>query len=512
MRRMAVVSLLLLVGCAASARAAIPDLSAAQLDRRALSDVQLLREYVAGTRRLVADLQAQRALFEKGERPLTPEERATALDLFEQVLAYEIALDGLAGFHLDFWRIDVLRDPARHARHFAIGYTAYLHQLALGLSFIERTHGKDAFERLLDEGGEARGLPKGSYAKLKWNVVHVEDVGLVFAAHQYHKFLELSAYGKLSGDAKMELVFTELDRAYSVVKGKLQRKGVQLFAHNGFDILRDGGHKAWFPVQARVAEAMGDARFVDAHRSLVSPAQIEEASKKTLPGDVLVERRNWYLSNVGLPGFWPHAALWLGSPAELRTFFDADPEVVAAYGGPLSAALERKFPAAWAVYVGKDAEGHVHRVVEAVSEGVIFTSAEHSLGCDYAAALRPKLTKVQLAKAVERAFGYVGRPYDFDFDFLTDQSLVCSELVFKAYEPRTDQPGLKLPLVTMIGRPTLPPNVMIAQWDRELAAGTPQLEFVWFLDGREREKKAIWGTAETLRASHLRPKWDISQK
>ena len=36
-----------------------------------------------------------------------------------------------------------------------------------------------------------------------------------------------------------------------------------------------------------------------------------------------------------------HAALWLGTPAELAAFFDADPEVVKAYGGTLSAARTR---------------------------------------------------------------------------------------------------------------------------------------------------------------------------
>ena len=102
-----------------------------------------------------------------------------------------------------------------------------------------------------------------------------------------------------------------------------------------------------------------------------------------------------------------------------------------------------------------------------MSEGVVFTSAEHSVRADYVASMRPRLSRLEVARAIERAFGYAGRPYDFDFDFYTDTSLVCSELVYKAYEPREDARGLTFQLESIVGRMTLGPNTMVRQFQRE---------------------------------------------
>jgi hypothetical protein len=330
------------------------------------------------------------------------------------------------------------------------------------------------------------------------------------AAGQYHDFLKGSQYPVVCADETMDQVVRGIDRAHSRVSTTLAKDGARLVFGGALELLRGVAKWAFFPIQAEVAEWMGDTR-IGREGALISNEQIAEAAGRCRPGDVIVERRNWYLSNIGLPGFWPHAALWLGTPRDL-TALEADAAVAAAYPGGFVARLRTRFPAAIQQLGEPDETGHARVVLEAISEGVVLTSAEHSLAADYAAALRPRTTPLEIARAIERALEYFGRPYDFDFDFVTDSALVCSELVFKAWEPRAGVKGLRFELEEILGRPTLPPNTMIAQFDREHGTADQQLDFVWFLDGSEKGKNARFAELAELRASHRRPKWDIAQK
>jgi hypothetical protein len=45
-----------------------------------------------------------------------------------------------------------------------------------------------------------------------------------------------------------------------------------------------------------------------AQTSLISQAQPAALQPRRKPGDVLLVRSEWFLSNVSLPRFWPHAA------------------------------------------------------------------------------------------------------------------------------------------------------------------------------------------------------------
>jgi hypothetical protein len=151
-------------------------------------------------------------------------------------------------------------------------------------------------------------------------------------------------------------------------------------------------------------------------------------------------------------------------------------------------------------------------VLEAVSEGVILHPFELSGSADYLAVLRPRLGKADKLKALLRAYAFVGRPYDFNFDFVTDDALVCSEVVFKAYRPAPDRRGLHFSLETASGRQVLPPNSIVRKFDRELGTPAQELDFVLFLDGSEAQRQAYDRDGDALRQSWRRPKWDLAQR
>ena len=69
--------------------------------------------------------------------------------------------------------------------------------------------------------------------------------------------------------------------------------------------------------------------------------------------------------------------------------------------------------------------------------------------------------------------------------------------------------GLYLPLEEMLGRPLLPANLIARQFDEQYGTTNAQFQFVEFLDGHEREGKAVVADVAQFRQSWQRPKWHI---
>jgi len=111
----------------------------------------------------------------------------------------------------------------------------------------------------------------------------------------------------------------------------------------------------------------------------------------------------------------------------------------------------------------------------------------------------------KLAAGLYAALTHRGKPYDYEFDFSTDNALVCSELIWRAYRAAE---GLSLAPESVGGRVLLSPNALGVKFDRELDSGAGQLELVLFLDG-EGPRRIVERDAEAFRASWRRPKWHI---
>ena len=291
-------------------------------------------------------------------------------------------------------------------------------------------------------------------------------------------------------------------------------KGPVLTVKNALDIAQKTAFAAWFPVQKNVSEWMGDTQVHRRGTHLISAGQIGALQTRLEPGDILFERHEWYLSNMGLPGFWTHSAMYVGTPEERRIFF-SDQETVAWVksrgidDGDLEKLLKASYPGAYAAAVNPQEKGRAPRILEAISEGVSFTTLEQSASSDSIGVVRPRLAKAEKAMAIFRAFHYWGRPYDFNFDFATDSSLVCSELIYKAYEPAPGMRGIKFPVSEIMGRKVSTPNNMVRQFDEQCGKADAQSDFVSFLDGFEKEKRAVESTNDQFRRSWRRPNWHI---
>ena len=160
----------------------------------------------------------------------------------------------------------------------------------------------------------------------------------------------------------------------------------------------------------------------------VTPEIRGQADALLLPGDVIISRHRYALTNYLLPGSWPHASLFIGTPQQrIDLGIDVDAGIAARW-------VETKC------------------TLEALRDGVLFRPLSETLDVDYFAVIRPKLTLAEIVEGIERVVKHEGKSYNFDFDFFTSDKLVCTEVVYRAFDGIG---GIDLPLTERAGRKTL---------------------------------------------------------
>lgn len=484
------------------------DVKPDELSEETESDAARLERLLPQLDRAVATLeQLNPRLANAAVGELGAGDRDKLRELWFQVFEPILAIDAIKSRYRGWWGLDYQRLPGLHARAYALCFAGLCGQVDAGLRLLAAIADKKLLPVLFDEEMPSLGLPARTFSGLRARLGRTRDLWLVPLGDEWYERWILA---HVREDAKLGEVARLLDTLRGRTKKRVWTPTSQGVA-NKVDVVRGELFERWFPVQKGLAEWAGDTRFARAERRLIDDAALAAFHEKLEPGDIILERRNWYLSNVGLPGFWPHAALYAGTQAQILKALGDDPEVKRVLGD-LRAYYEKLAPKAWASLGERDHAGHEHCIVEAVSEGVVSASVQHSCGADYVAALRPRLPPLARARAIGRALQFWGRPYDFNFDFLTDDQVVCSELVVKAYEkPGDGEPGLSVPYVELVGRRAVPPTELVRLFRAQRNDPNRQLDFVYFLEGRESERTAVVADADALASTCDRPKWDLVQ-
>jgi uncharacterized protein YycO len=196
-------------------------------------------------------------------------------------------------------------------------------------------------------------------------------------------------------------------------------------------------------------------------------------------GDIVLRRRYGNLSNAFIPGFWTHAAIYLGTSADLASLgLHQRPE--------LAEPLRR--------FAEPPPDGRPLRAIHAPAEGVVFTSLEDLFQADAILVLRPRLDDAGRAATLANALVRLGRPYDFDFDLQTDDRVTCTEFLWRAYGDLLD-----IKPVTVLGKETLTPNQIASGFVSARREGRPpKLDFVLLLMAEEPGEQAEFRAVEKL--------------
>jgi hypothetical protein len=130
-----------------------------------------------------------------------------------------------------------------------------------------------------------------------------------------------------------------------------------------------------------------------------------------------------------------------------------------------------------------------------MKDGVRIRSLNSPLASDSIVVVRPLLKPAEIAGALVQGLMHEGKPYDFDFDFCYSHRLVCTEVVYRAYEGIA---GVKFDLPRRAGRFALAAGdllrMALARQHFEIAAAFPGQDGAEIVTGPAAEK-IVWGRA-----------------
>jgi hypothetical protein len=451
----------------------LADIKTADLEEKTARDLATVRNVIEGLRELeqrANDTAA--ALGRIPARVYTQAENDRIRALLQSYLNYRSILLRLLGYYSAYET--AAREDLR-LKSFLLAYACGLTVFREGIFLVTSFRDRPRARAKLNEAEPLWAIPPDLFEMIYGNITNPTNVRLLGEAWDYYiaQLPRMTHYGLVGG--------SEFAWLHDTIRAQQQ-----FIENNAIDVWAGKWDILWRQVKVLRKRPIYDAMAVMGTlagnvKIWISPPHITQAQVQDLkqilqPGDVILERRNWFLSNGFLPGFWKHAALYVGSPQDLeRRGLTTHPFV--------QSHLES--------FRKPDRHGNESRVIEVVAEGVIFSPLEETAAADDFAVLRPRVSESRKNAAIVNAFSHYGKPYDFDFDFFSTDKLVCTELVYRAYDEFIGEESVRFRLVRVMGRDTMPADEVVRMfvWERsmdgELAAqGLPpasQFDFVIFL-------------------------------
>lgn len=318
--------------------------------------------------------------------------------------------------------------------YFIIGYSAACLLVRNDRLFLFDMAEHSVLQRKFNEAFPEYRIPRKQYTRIFSAFVDTSDALRIYdairTAKKHRAMINRLCDDRIVGKLAQNLPVFEswldaskrnyIQRLVAYVSHKWRRKGVVILNNTLSRAVEKVGRAASeinLPLEKRVTEAIR-----------------ANMAETLLPGDILVTRHDTAFTNLFLPGFWPHAALFIGSEHQRQ-----------ALGVELSPEQSQR-------WCGNRC------VLEALKDGVHFRPISETLAVDNFVVLRPDLNETDIRQGLERVVQHEGKLYNFDFDFFSSDKLVCSEVPYRAFDGLGE---LTFPLTERAGRKTLSPEDLV---------------------------------------------------
>lgn len=334
---------------------------------------------------------------------------------------------------------DVELDEVSRREAFLIAFAAALLLVDAARFLREVADMRPIVRRKFNEPSPQFGVPGGVYDVVQKSLVSARHGWhLYHAVHYFEEHeSELREIGKNSDYAPLLDCIDELKHRLDVsvsqfAKAKLRTRADQVLRQLGRTVIG----QALYGIQKLAGSLAADKYLRLGHKPGLPGGIAAQMRQLLLPGDVLVVRKEYALTNYFLPGYWPHAALYLGDVDSL---------------GALGVHEHEHVKPRWARLLDatSNSDGHV---LESMRDGVNLRTLKSPFASDSVVVLRPTLSREEIGRAIARVLMHEGKAYDFDFDFRRADRLVCTEVIYRAYD---GVGSINIPLVQRAGRPTL---------------------------------------------------------
>ena len=305
---------------------------------------------------------------------------------------------------------DVDVDAETQLRAFVVAYTAACLLVRAGRFLVSSFADHTLIQRKLNEGEPRFRIPRKQYTAIRKSLTDPANALRLRRAQQFadaHR-ADIDALG---GHWDFAVVLDYLRESEPSLRVGVREYAKARFGYRSHSFRRrhaSAVQKAIFAIAEVFGRAVAGARLPWRTRGITAPVR-RQIQALLQPGDVIITRHHDAMSNLFLPGYWPHASLYVGPPG-------------------------------------------AREVLEARKDGVLFRTLDDTLAVDATVVIRPDLTPEQIARGLAQAITHEGKLYDFDFDFFRADRLVCTEVVYRAYDGIGD---LHFELTRRTGRLTL---------------------------------------------------------